>query len=64
LLGRAHGRQLDERTQRTWRGELMAHHSKALDAPSWLWNALLELIAIHERAYLEHCRMYALERAA
>lgn len=64
LLGRAHGRQLDEHTQRLWRGELMAHRSKSLDAPSWLWSALLELIAIHERAYLEHCRVYALDRAA
>lgn len=64
LLGRAHGRQLDEQTQGRWRGALLAHHSKSLEAPSWLWNALLELVGIHERAYLEHCRQYADELAA
>jgi uncharacterized protein (DUF2252 family) len=35
-----------------------------MDAPSWLWSALVELVAIHERAYLEHCRTYALAHAS
>jgi uncharacterized protein (DUF2252 family) len=60
LLGRAHARQLDQAAQRTWRAELLARHSKDMEAPNWLWNALLDLIAIHERAYLEHCRKYVL----
>jgi uncharacterized protein (DUF2252 family) len=64
LLGRAHARQLEPAAQRAWRGELIARHSKDLEAPHWLWTALLELISIHERAYLEHCRRYALTSAA
>lgn len=64
LLGRAHARQLDVAAQRTWRGELLARHSKEMEAPNWLWSALVELIGIHERAYLEHCRTYALASAA
>jgi uncharacterized protein (DUF2252 family) len=64
LLGRAHARQLDAAAQRAWRGELMARHSSQMDAPSWLWSALVELVAIHERAYLEHCRTYALAHAS
>jgi uncharacterized protein (DUF2252 family) len=64
LLGRAHARQLDQAAQRMWRGQLLARHSKEMEAPSWLWSALLDLIGIHERAYLEHCRTYALATAA
>lgn len=64
LLGRAHARQLDAAAQRAWRTELMSRHSRDLEAPHWLWTALLDLISIHERAYLEHCRKYALASAA
>jgi uncharacterized protein (DUF2252 family) len=35
-----------------------------LDAPTWLWSSVVDLLAIHERAYLEHCRAYALSEAA
>ena len=31
-----------------------------LRAPSWLWSSVVDLLAIHEKAYLEHCRLYAL----
>ncbi len=34
-----------------------------LDAPSWLWSSVVDLLGIHERAYLEHCRAYALTLA-
>jgi uncharacterized protein (DUF2252 family) len=33
-------------------------HSKTLDAPSWFWSSVVELVAAHEAAYLEHCRRY------
>jgi uncharacterized protein (DUF2252 family) len=59
VLGRAHSRQLDGPNRRAWHRE-MAHRTKTLDAPSWLWQALIDLVAIHEHAYLEHCRQYAL----
>jgi uncharacterized protein (DUF2252 family) len=37
------------------------NYSKKLDAPSWLWASVVDLVARHETAYLEHCRSYALE---
>jgi uncharacterized protein (DUF2252 family) len=64
VVGRAHGRQMDAATRRAWREEIERHHPKDLDAPSWLWNALLELVPAHEHAYLEHCRKYALATRA
>ncbi len=66
VVGRAHRRQLDRDAIRSWTAELAAHRTKALDAPSWLWQALIKLVALHEHAYLEHCRRYALvaDRAA
>jgi uncharacterized protein (DUF2252 family) len=39
---------------------LKQRHSKGLDAPRWLWSGVLDLAALHEAAYLEHCRQYAL----
>ena len=34
---------------------------KSLEAPSWLWNSVVDLVAAHEAAYLQHCRRYALD---
>jgi uncharacterized protein (DUF2252 family) len=31
-----------------------------LDAPSWLWSSIVELVKSHEGNYLEHCRKLAL----
>jgi uncharacterized protein (DUF2252 family) len=59
VLGKAHGRQMDAATRRSWSKELSRNRSKSLDAPSWLWQSMLELVAEHEVAYLEHCRRYA-----
>jgi uncharacterized protein (DUF2252 family) len=59
VLGKAHGRQMDVATRKRWSNELNRNRSKTLDAPSWLWQSMLELIAEHEVAYLEHCRRYA-----
>jgi len=60
VVGRSHGRQLDAAGRRAWHREMATHRTKNLDAPSWLWQALVELVALHEHAYLEHCRRYAL----
>ena len=35
-----------------------------LDAPSWLWSSVVELVSLHEAAYLDHCRRFALARAS
>jgi uncharacterized protein (DUF2252 family) len=60
VVGRAHGRQLKLETRRAWVRDLKQRHSKGLDAPRWLWSGVLDLAALHEAAYLEHCRQYAL----
>ncbi|MGZ3315437.1 MAG: DUF2252 family protein, partial [Caulobacteraceae bacterium] len=64
VVGRAHARQMDASTKASWLAELARNRSKTLDAPSWLWAALVELIQSHEAAYLEHCRRYALQDRA
>ena len=63
IVGRAHARQMDPPTQRRWLAELRRNRTKSLDAPSWLWSAVVELVASHEAAYLDHCRRYATEAA-
>ena len=61
VVGRAHARQLDPIRRKHWLDELSSHRLKSLAAPSWLWTSIVELVALHERAYLEHCRRYAIE---
>ena len=60
VVGKAHARQMDAATRRRWVTELGRNRSKNLDAPGWLWSSVVELIANHETAYLEHCRRYAM----
>jgi uncharacterized protein (DUF2252 family) len=60
VVGQAHGRQMDEFTARRWVAELSRTRSKTFEAPSWLWSSVVELVASHEAAYLDHCRRYAL----
>jgi uncharacterized protein (DUF2252 family) len=60
VVGKAHGRQLAPARRKAWATELNRNRSKALDAPSWLWTSVVDLVAIHEKAYLDHCRRYAL----
>jgi len=61
VVGKAHSRQMDAETRKGWQAQLNRNRSKQLDAPTWLWTSIVELLAIHESAYLEHCRKYALE---
>jgi uncharacterized protein (DUF2252 family) len=61
VVGRAHARQMDLKTRRQWNAVLYKSRPKKLDAPSWLWRSVVELVARHEEAYLEHCRRYALD---
>src|SRR5215510_9149517 len=63
VVGRAHARQMDPATRRSWKAELARNRSKTLDAPSWLWLSVVELMASHEAAYLDHCRRYAWDEA-
>ncbi len=64
VVGKAHGRQLDRSDRLAWQRTLTSRHSKDLSAPSWLWSSIVDLVADHEAAYLEHCRRYALTKAS
>lgn len=66
VVGRAHAGQMDNETRKEWRATLGRNRTKglhALDAPSWLWTSVVQLVASHEASYLEHCRQYALDAA-
>jgi uncharacterized protein (DUF2252 family) len=60
VVGKAHARQMDAATRKSWAAQLSRNQSKSLNAPSWMWRSVVELIASHETAYLEHCRLYAM----
>jgi len=60
VVGFAHARQMDSAVRAAWRDELGLDRSKTLDAPSWLWSSVVELLVSHERSYLDHCRRYAM----
>jgi uncharacterized protein (DUF2252 family) len=64
VVGRAHGRQLDKAKRQKWLTDLSKNHIKSLEAPSWLWSSIVDLLSIHEVAYLEHCRRFAFAQAA
>ena len=58
VVGKAHSRQMDAETRKGWQAQLSRNRSETL---AWLWTSIVELLAIHESAYLEHCRKYALD---
>jgi uncharacterized protein (DUF2252 family) len=60
VVGKAHARQMDATTRKTFAASFNARRSSKIDAPSWLWSSVVELASVHESAYLEHCRRYAL----
>jgi uncharacterized protein (DUF2252 family) len=61
VVGIAHARQMDAATRAKWRDELGRNRPANLGAPSWLWSSIVELVANHEAAYLEHCRKYVMD---
>ncbi len=63
VVGHSHARQMDPADRRAWAEELRLHHGGGLDAPSWLWTTVVDLVAHHERGYLDHCRDFALAQA-
>jgi hypothetical protein len=46
-----------------WHLELKTRSAASMNAPSRLWQSVVEL-TLHEAAYLDHCRRYALSEAA
>ena len=61
VVGIAHARQMQAGDRWRWKTTLHGHRSSNLDAPHWLWTGIVDLIGAHERAYLDHCRRFALE---
>jgi uncharacterized protein (DUF2252 family) len=64
VVGKAHGRQMDEAVRSGWQSEIMRDTDGGSEAPSWLWSSVVELAGRHEVGYLEHCRRYATADAA
>ncbi|MEI9998915.1 MAG: DUF2252 family protein [Verrucomicrobiota bacterium] len=60
VVGKAHGRQMAASDRRSWARTLKTSYTRSLDAPSWLWNGVVDLVARHEASYLRHCRAFAL----
>ena len=63
VVGEAHGRQMEDVDRAGWLKTLRVARPSTLDAPNWLWSSVVELLGIHEAAYLEHCRRFAMARA-
>jgi uncharacterized protein (DUF2252 family) len=59
VVGRGHARQLTWKLRKAWLAELSRNRPQSIAAPSWLWRSVVELVAAHEAAYLEHCRKFA-----
>jgi uncharacterized protein (DUF2252 family) len=64
VVGLAHGRQMQTTERLAWKKLLRQQSSTALDAPTWLWTSIVDLLGAHEKAYLDHCRRFALEPQA
>lgn len=62
VVGKAHARQMDVPTRRAWVHALHHDRSAELEAPSWLWQAVVALAGRHEAGYLDHCRIFASSR--
>ena len=60
VVGKGHGRQMNEGDRKAWLSDLTKARMTALDAPTWVWSSVVSLLSIHEAAYLEHCRVFAL----
>jgi uncharacterized protein (DUF2252 family) len=59
VVGLAHGSQMPRDVAMAWHRELRARHGRSIDAPFWLWSSIVDLLGLHERQYLEHCRAWA-----
>lgn len=64
VVGKAHGRQMDDALRADWRAEVVRGTEGGAEAPSWLWSSVVELAGRHEVGYLQHCRLYAGDKAA
>jgi uncharacterized protein (DUF2252 family) len=61
VVGIAHARQMTQEQRQAWKQTLQKNRRTGLDAPPWLWTSVVDLVGAHERAYLDHCRRFALD---
>ncbi len=59
VLGRAHARQLGPEQAAEWGRTLRPKSTPANRVPEWLWEPLIQLVAVHEASYLRHCADFA-----
>jgi uncharacterized protein (DUF2252 family) len=59
----AHARQLEPSECAGWLEVFRKGSAENLKVPAWLWASVVDLVALHEGAYLEHCREHALGAA-
>jgi uncharacterized protein (DUF2252 family) len=60
VVAQAHARQLTPAESGSWLQAFRKDSASNMTAPAWLWAAVVDLVALHEGAYLEHCRKHAL----
>jgi len=63
VVGKAHARQMDTDTRSKWSKELSTARPVTLMPLLGSGAGVVDLLAIHEKAYLEHCRLYALNES-
>jgi uncharacterized protein (DUF2252 family) len=56
VVGVAHARQLEPPECADWLERFRKGSAAHLEAPAWLWAAVVDLVALHEGSYLEYCR--------
>jgi uncharacterized protein (DUF2252 family) len=64
VVASAHARQLSPAEAGGWLETFRKSNAQNMTAPDWLWAAVVDLVALHEGAYLEHCRKHALTPVA
>lgn len=55
VVGRAHARQLAPDDAVAWSAQLLPGGTCDGRPPAWLWDTLIDLVGVHEEAYLRHC---------
>jgi uncharacterized protein (DUF2252 family) len=61
IIGKAHGRQMTVAQRKQWIFVLKRNQHKRINTPPWLWTSVVDLMSVHERAYLDHCKEHACE---
>ena len=60
VVAMAHSQQMEPAECADYLVEFRRTPVNRLAAPAWLWASVVDLVALHEGAYLEHCREHAL----